>query len=758
MARNSVLGKALPLVIAGLVVLFGLTMTVQWRQMNEQTERRLKDGGTSITTVMMAALHNAMLKGDNDGAQVMISDVGKSTAVKLAFVLRNSGKAFLASDPALIDKAYAAEEVAILNKGETKTFGVLQDGARPYSRTVIPILMEKACLDCHGGIKVGEHLGYLGVEPWADQDFQEAAAAKRNLIGFNSMVVVLVAGAIFLLLRWITRPLGEIAAAATLIAKGEVNQTLRHTSQDELGVLAESFRSLILYIKGIAGSAGALSEGNLSIAITPQGENDLLSRNMIKVTEVLAGMTLETSRISQAARAGRLEVRGDAKAFHGAYGQILEGMNATLDAVVAPVEEVKRVMGAIENGDLTARIHTTYQGDFQALAQAINNSAAKLGQALQEIAGAAQTLASSADELTSTSHSMAGTAGQMTQQANTAAAATEQASANVKSMAAGVEQISANSNSVASASEEVSANLSTVGAAVEQMSTNMRTIAGASEQMQSSVDSVATAIEEMSVSLNEVSQSSGKAAAVAHKATDSASSTAAIVDQLGRSAQEIGKVVDLIRTIAAQTNLLALNATIEAASAGEAGKGFAVVANEVKELAKQTAGATEEIQAQVEHMQGSTRQAVQAIDGIVRVISEINAISEGIAASVKEQTATTNEISKSVGAAAAGASDVTRNVTQAALGANEVSRNVHEAVKGVTDISRNISQLAAGAGDVAKNAAEAAKGMNDVARNVVTVSSAAQATTRGAMDTNAASKELARLAEKLNGNVARFKL
>jgi methyl-accepting chemotaxis protein len=758
MGRNTVLGKALPPVVAGLVLIFGLAMTVQWRQMNEQTNRRLKDGGSSVATVMMAALHNAMLKGDNDGAQVMTMDVGKSSGIRRAFILRRNGKTFLASDPKLLNQAYAVDEVVQLRNGKDRTFGVLEEAGRPYSRTLVPILMESACIDCHAGIKDGEHLGYLGVEPWADKDFTEAVAAKRYLIGFNVVVVLLVGLAVFVLLRWITRPLSEIATAATRIAKGEVDQTLRHVSQDELGILAESFRALIVYLKGIASSAEALSEGNLNVTITPQGEKDLLSRNMIRVTEVLAGMTGETTRISHAALEGRLEVRGDARRFHGAYGRIVEGMNVTLDAVVAPVEEVKRVMGAIEAGDLTARIQTAYQGDFQALAQAINNSAARLGQALQEIHGAARTLASSADEMTSTSSSMAGTAEQMTLQANTAAAGTEQASANVKSMAAGVEQISANATTVASATEEVNANLRTVGAAVEQMSTNMRTIAGASEQMQSSVDSVATAIEEMSASLNEVSRSSGQAAAVANKATTSASGTAAIVDKLGHSAQEIGKVVDLIRTIAAQTNLLALNATIEAASAGDAGKGFAVVANEVKELAKQTASATEEIQAQVEHMQGNTRQAVEAIDGIVRVISEINAISEGIAASVKEQTATTNEISRNVGAAALGASDVTRNVSQAALGANEVSRNVHEAVKGVTDISRNITQLATGAGDVARNAAEAAKGMNDVARNVGSVSAAAQDTTRGARDTNAASRELARLAEKLNGSVARFQL
>jgi methyl-accepting chemotaxis protein len=48
--------------------------------------------------------------------------------------------------------------------------------------------------------------------------------------------------------------------------------------------------------------------------------------------------------------------------------------------------------------------------------------------------------------------------------------------------------------------------------------------------------------------------------------------------------------------------------------------------------------------------------------------------------------------------------------------------------------------------------------MNDVSRNVAHVSTAAKDTTRGAGDTNNASKELARLAEKLQQTVSRFKL
>jgi methyl-accepting chemotaxis protein len=558
--------------------------------------------------------------------------------------------------------------------------------------------------------------------------------------------------------------LGGLAEANQVLQGMAVNDYTRKVEGKYQGVYAEVASAVNMVQNRIAHVINMvlnISEGKLSDladtkTIGKRSENDHLLPAFIKLLEAVQSLVNDAEMLSKAAVEGKLATRADAARHQGDFRKIIEGVNETLDLVIGPINEVQRVMEAMEQGDLTVRIANEYRGDLKKLCNAVNNTATKLAQTVADIGSNARTLAGSAEELTSVSNTMTSGAEQMTNQANTAAAGTEQASTNVKTMAAGVEEISANANTVAGASEQVSANLRSVAAAVEQTSSNMKTIASHSENMTGAVNSVAAAIEEMSVSLNEVSKNSGQAASVAGRAAKSANATAETVDKLGRSAQEIGKVVDMIKGIAAQTNLLALNATIEAARAGEAGRGFAVVANEVKELAKQTASATEDIRTQVSGMQANTGAAVKAIEEIVSVINEINSISGTIAAAVEEQTATTNEISKSVGAAARGSEEVARNVQQAAAGTNEVSRNVQEAVQGVMEIAKNINQLAAGATDVAKNAAEASKGMNEVARSVNVVSGAAKETTRGAGDTNTAAKELAKLADKLLAAVSKF--
>jgi methyl-accepting chemotaxis protein len=272
----------------------------------------------------------------------------------------------------------------------------------------------------------------------------------------------------------------------------------------------------------------------------------------------------------------------------------------------------------------------------------------------------------------------------------------------MQKMRTSIQDIGHNAETLASSAEELTATSQQMAGNAEETSAQSGVVSAASEEVSTNVQTVSTGAEEMSASIKEIAQNASEASRVAAEAVTVAESTNTTISKLGESSAEIGQVIKVITSIAEQTNLLALNATIEAARAGEAGKGFAVVANEVKDLANQTAKATEEISGKIGAIQSDTQSSVDAIAEISEVINKINDISNTIASAVEEQTATTAEIGRNVG--------------------------------------------------------EAARGTAEIAQNITGVAQAAQSTTQGATDTQGASSELSKMAAELQSLVGQFKV
>ncbi|MDR6358541.1 hypothetical protein Q3H58_005212 [Pseudomonas psychrotolerans] len=106
----------------------------------------------------------------------------------------------------------------------------------------------------------------------------------------------------------------------------------------------------------------SFGEGDLSVTLERfPGKKAVINDNLEQVRGNIQRLVEDANQLSQAAMVGRLDARADAAAHQGDFRRIVAGINGTLDAIVAPLNEAMGVMGGLSQGDLSR----TVQGDYQ---------------------------------------------------------------------------------------------------------------------------------------------------------------------------------------------------------------------------------------------------------------------------------------------------------------------------------------------------------------------------------------------------------
>jgi methyl-accepting chemotaxis protein len=398
-------------------------------------------------------------------------------------------------------------------------------------------------------------------------------------VTFSGALAAMIIGT--LLTLSITRPVERLKHAALRIAEGDLDQRIDHRGTDEIGELAESFRSLVAYIGGVAEAAAALGSGNLSTVVQPRSPVDLLSRNVAHATRVLRDLVGEVKVLIHAAQSGDLSKRADASKYQGGFAELIVGLNRVLEAVAQPLDETNAVLNRFAERDLSARSREDFQGEYLRMATSLNRAAENLQGSMLQVAGTSEAVASAAAQIAVSSQSMA-------QGASEQASALEETSRALLEMAQATRQNAENAgqaNTLAGGAR----NASTAGSA---------------------------AMVEMTCAMSKI--------------RSSAEGTAAIIRD--------------INEIAFQTNLLALNAAVEAARAGDAGRGFAVVADEVRNLALRSKEAAQKTERLISESVILTRQGEEigsrvsgALAEIVGSVNRVSAIISSIALASQEQ-------------------------------------------------------------------------------------------------------------------------
>lgn len=300
----------------------------------------------------------------------------------------------------------------------------------------------------------------------------------------------------------------------------------------------------------------------------------------------------QIANLIQAASKGQLEQRLEAEKFEGFMKVLSEGINTMLDQVMEPIQEVSKVITALESGSLAEDMIGHYAGEFEQLQSAVNSSIGNLRNMVGDIRESSSQIASASGEIS---------------QGNT---------------------------DLSQRTEEQAASLEETASSMEELTSTVKQNADNSRQANI-----------LAADAREQAEEGGKVI----------ESTISAMTEINTASNKIEDIISVIDEIAFQTNLLALNAAVEAARAGEQGRGFAVVASEVRSLAQRSAAAAKEIKVlikdSVEKVDEGSRlvdESGRTLSNIVNSVKKVSDIIAEIAAASAEQSSGIEQVNKAI--------------------------------------------------------------------------------------------------------------
>ena len=379
----------------------------------------------------------------------------------------------------------------------------------------------------------------------------------------------------------------------------------------------------------------SIAKGSIPSKITEtyNGDFNTIKNNLNTCIDAINALVADTSMLGQSAVDGKLSTRADISKHQGDFRKIVEGVNATLDSVITPLNMAAEYVENISKGNIPEKINDHYNGDFNVIKSNLNTCI----EAVNRLVNDANMLAQAAAD------------GRVTQRADAKLhqgdyrKIVEGMNETLDMIVTPITTVKVAAETINTAAKEIAQGNSDLSRRTEEQAANL-------EKTASSMDELSSTVKQNADNAKQANQLAITASDVAVKGGQAVGEVVNTMSAINDSARKIEDIISVIDGIAFQTNILALNAAVEAARAGEQGRGFAVVAAEVRNLAQRSAGAAKEIKElitdsvskttegtkQVESAGATMQEIVSSVKHVADIIAEISAASQEQSAGISQ--------------------------------------------------------------------------------------------------------------------------
>lgn len=288
----------------------------------------------------------------------------------------------------------------------------------------------------------------------------DAVQAWVLVTGFLSLAI---GGALaFLIARWLSRTIRQLASATERLAEGDFSVTLPQADpRNELGRIAQA-----LQIFGTNGRA---------LQVEQEARAEELASQRVRQEE-LARFQRALADLAHAAARGDLRQRLPGDFALAELAPVAASINQLLYTIQRGLAETSSVLAAVADADLTQRVTDDYEGDFAVLKRSTNGVADRLSHIMQDLRITSLSLKTASEELLSGATDLANRTSRQ-------ALAVEETSTTMRHLSQTVQQNAAQARDLNADVEAVARIAADGGAAMQQANGAMQRITDVSTRI-----------------------------------------------------------------------------------------------------------------------------------------------------------------------------------------------------------------------------------------------------------------------------------